>query len=524
MLLGSLIDQFFSFLALRLGPQNVPQTLPKLSDPTSHNALNSVIDTQFSSYVEGLMHKREIVGVSLVIVKPGGDVEYGAWGNRTEDGEKMIPDTLFNIASCSKAFLASTVGILIDDYASGKNTTPLPAGLSGLDWDTKIKDILPGEWMLQDTWATEKANLLDILSHVSGLPRHDASYNPTDTRKDVVSRLQYLRPAFEFREHWFYNNQMYITAAHIISTCSGSYLKYAKEKIFDPLGMTSTTFWAGEAERTGKLTQSWAAHGQRIPYWMPDDVVELNAGPGGIITNTIDLAKWLKMLLKSGVDSVSGSTVVPRTVFDATTTARVVVAGKGSTPHTSIDGYGMGWSRLSYHGHGVVSHDGGFPGFSSFVTFLPHDDIGVTVLINTDSKGREAVDLAYNVFGKMLQLPKPSENIGALKDASSRSLQTQTSSTPMPLESYGGTYGDAGYGSFTLCPPNGTSFYCKEVLADFDPVDSAHRETRGPSPTVPQLFGAWERMWGSHIRLLHYEGNIFNTSLTTLFPKGYGKS
>lgn len=63
------------------------------------------------------------------------------------------------------------MGILIDDYANGRNTTPLPHGVSRFDWDTKIKALLPGQWQLMDPWASEKANLKDILSHMSGLPR-----------------------------------------------------------------------------------------------------------------------------------------------------------------------------------------------------------------------------------------------------------------------------------------------------------------------------------------------------------------
>ena len=75
------------------------------------------------------------------------------------------------IASCSKAFTATALGILIDDYAEGRNSTPLPPGLSELTWSSKLKDILPDEWKLQDEYASDHATLQDILSHVSGLPR-----------------------------------------------------------------------------------------------------------------------------------------------------------------------------------------------------------------------------------------------------------------------------------------------------------------------------------------------------------------
>ena len=79
--------------------------------------------------------------------------------------------TMFGLASCSKAFTATALGILIDDYATGRNNTPLPSGLSKLTWITKIKDVLPDEWKLQDPYASNYANFNDILSHMSGLAR-----------------------------------------------------------------------------------------------------------------------------------------------------------------------------------------------------------------------------------------------------------------------------------------------------------------------------------------------------------------
>ena len=85
----------------------------------------------------------------------------------------MALQTLFDIGSCSKAFLAAAMGILIDDFAQGKNVTSLPPGLGTFTWKTKVQDLFPGndsEWQLSDDWASEKANIIDILSHVSGLP------------------------------------------------------------------------------------------------------------------------------------------------------------------------------------------------------------------------------------------------------------------------------------------------------------------------------------------------------------------
>ena len=79
--------------------------------------------------------------------------------------------TLLVIASCSKAFLAASVGILIDDFARGRNQSALPLGVQTLDWHTKLIDFLRDDWKLMDEWASEKAMLRDVLSHQSGLPR-----------------------------------------------------------------------------------------------------------------------------------------------------------------------------------------------------------------------------------------------------------------------------------------------------------------------------------------------------------------
>ena len=93
--------------------------------------------------------------------------------------------TLFNVADMSKAFLSASLGIVIDDFACGRNTTPLPAGLSTLNWKTKVADILPNDWKLMDPWASEKANLIDILTHVSGVERWGLRFH-------CSAQLQYL--------------------------------------------------------------------------------------------------------------------------------------------------------------------------------------------------------------------------------------------------------------------------------------------------------------------------------------------
>ena len=102
--------------------------------------------------------------------------------------------------------MTAGLGLLMEDFAHGRNRTALPANISRLSWDTKLVDLLPGQWVLMDEWATQGAKLKDIFSHVSGLPRHDYSYSRDDTSESVLMRLRDLRPAYELRERYSYSN------------------------------------------------------------------------------------------------------------------------------------------------------------------------------------------------------------------------------------------------------------------------------------------------------------------------------
>jgi hypothetical protein len=76
----------------------------------------------------------------------------------------------------SKAFTAAALGLVMDDFANGRNVTPLPGDLQDFTWKTKLKDLLPGDWELMDAWASEATSIRDALSHVSGLPRLDQAF------------------------------------------------------------------------------------------------------------------------------------------------------------------------------------------------------------------------------------------------------------------------------------------------------------------------------------------------------------
>ncbi|KZT05037.1 beta-lactamase/transpeptidase-like protein [Laetiporus sulphureus 93-53] len=499
--------------------------------PPSTTVLSKhAITPELSDYIERLLKTARIPGIALgvVHVSEGQEpvIELEAWGHRTEegDGHDMTPDSLFTIASCSKAFLASSVGLLMDDFSQGRNVTPLPPGVSRFDWDTKLKDILPDDWVLADEWASQKANIRDILAHVSGLPRHDFSYGPKDSTQDVVRNLRNLRPAYELRKTWHYNNQMYKTGAYLVSQYANTtYTSFVKSRLFEQMNMTSSTFWPEEAAKAGKFTQTWTKFGRRIPSGFHQDIVELLAGAGGVITSAEDMTKWLITLLNHGVDAATHKIILPRSTFDEMTTAHSIIKGAGATPDMSFEGYGMGWIRWSYQGHEIVSHTGGVPGISTRVAFLPSDGLGLVLLANADEKASANEAIMYRVVEDVLGLrrvdrPLAHDSSSLADEEQSRSIEHERASgirepPSLDLEKYTGTYSNLGYGAFTLCSPESTSHYCTEVLADFAPFRS---------PNEQALYASWPRIWSTHLRSVPKEGETFDFQFTTLFPRGYG--
>ncbi|RPD64202.1 beta-lactamase/transpeptidase-like protein [Lentinus tigrinus ALCF2SS1-7] len=490
-----------------------------------------VASPEFGGFIEEVMKNGSIPGISVGVVRLGEDkkpiVQLGSWGRKTEDGNghDLSPDSLFGLASCSKAFLATSIGILMDDFAQGRNVTPLPAAVARFEYETKVKDLLPEQlgWGLHDisgdTWATEKARIKDILGHVAGLPRHDYAYAPGDTPEAIIHRMRSLRTGYELREQWSYNNQMFMLGAHLVSQyTNGSYVDFVVGRIFKPLGMSSTTFWPSEAQRSGKLTERWTKDGRLIPFWFDDEMTLLKAGPGGIISSAEDMVKWLSVWLNKGVDPVSGETIFPEEVYDAVTTAHWISSGRPK-PNEGIVGYGMGWFVGNHGGINTVYHGGAIPGYSILTGFAPQDNLGISILANADEKATYLEAIIKRILSDTL-----SANVSAPLHTTSTSPErrdtqraTDARSPSLSMHAYTGTYRSPGYNPISLCSSLSPSSDCEDVLADFATLDS-------PSAANHSLYSAFKSIWASHVRLQHFSGDVFNITFTALFPHGFGKN
>ncbi|KAK0458282.1 beta-lactamase/transpeptidase-like protein [Desarmillaria tabescens] len=261
-------------------------------------------------------------GLGVAVVKGddegGWQVETKGYGYATLNGSKVSEDTLFCIGSNSKLFNVLATGLLISNNSLAPRVS----------WDSKIADIVP-EWELKDPVASTRSTIVDLMSHRTGLPRDDLMYAWADDIHSLLARFKFLRPSTEFRDKWQYNNNMYTLLSYLPTVVLPSrtpYTQYVKEHIFDPLGLSSTTFFGNIALESGNLaegisrdkvnrTEDLFGQGtlRSMPYWIPVDGNDgsLLSGAGGVIMNARDAATWLQTLLLNGRNPLTNESIIP---------------------------------------------------------------------------------------------------------------------------------------------------------------------------------------------------------------------
>jgi CubicO group peptidase (beta-lactamase class C family) len=403
----------------------------------------------FPGFVESMLKDWDVPGTAIVVVKDGKIVFAEGFGYRNVEKKlKVTPDTLFAIGSCTKAFTAAALGILVDE---GK-----------LEWEKPVRDYLP-TFKLQDNFASEQMTAMDLVTHRSGLPRHDPIwYGSTASREELFNRLQYLEPSKGFRAAYQYNNLMFMTAGYMAGKIAGtSWEELVRTKLFAPLGMNNSNFSVEDSQKTDDFSLPYSKRNEKItsvPFRKIDVI-----GPAGSINSSVnDMAKWLLLNLNNG--KIGDKTIISEANLTLMHTPQMVMGGSLNVDEEFLyTAYGMGWMIDSYRGHPVVFHGGGIDGFISFVTFLPRDNAGIVVLTNSDSGGsRLSSIIAYNLYDRILKLPQVpwskrfkerDEKAEKLGEKSKKNEDTDRkigTTTSHPLEDYTGKFENPGYGVITI--------------------------------------------------------------------------
>ena len=337
----------------------------------SFEAYPQQVSTEFDyealdSKIEKAVQKFNLTGLSISIVQNGEVAFSKAYGYK--DFQNNIPletASLFNIASCSKAFTSACMALLVNE---GK-----------IKWNDRIIDYLP-DFKLADECITNKLTLEDLLCHRSGLGTFYGDllwYNTSYKPDEIIHRMRYLPVTNSFRNEYGYQNDMYIVAGQIIEKVTGkTWGEFLRERILQPLQMSET-----------RVASKYLTDSQNIAYphlkKAKQDLYIIDEQPAlSMYSSTEELTKWIKMLLNNG--EYQGIQILPKQAVNDIFSARTLlnVSPFHVSAGTKFRAYALGWSTFDFAGRKIVEHDGGMPGYISKVTLIPEENFGFTILTN----------------------------------------------------------------------------------------------------------------------------------------------
>ncbi|MBI5493426.1 MAG: serine hydrolase [Deltaproteobacteria bacterium] len=399
------------------------------------------------AFTETALAAWDVPGAAVAVVRGGQVVLVRGWGVR--DVERKLPvtgKTLFAIGSSTKAFTAMVLGTLVEE--------------GRLEWDRPVAQYLKG-FQMRDAYAAQNLTPRDMLTHVSGLPRHDLSwYNNTAlTREDVVRRLAFLEPNRGMLREFQYNNLMFMAAGHLVEKLTGkSWEQATRERVLVPLRMGRSNFTVKDSQKDPDHAEPYEERDDKVVRIPFRDIT--TAGPAGSINSCAeDMARWLLLHLSGG--TVDGRKVVSPATLRELHTPRVVIPQPPEDSSVPLTAYAPGWFVDVYRGHRRIQHGGNIDGFSALVAVLPDDGTGVVVLTNRSGNGLPGV-LVKTITDRLLALPERDWNLeGLQKRARYKALEQESKARraeqrrpgtrpSRPLADYAGSYRDDGYGPLEI--------------------------------------------------------------------------
>jgi CubicO group peptidase (beta-lactamase class C family) len=406
----------------------------------------------YREFVAEQMGIWKVPGMAVAVVKNGELAFAEGFGLRNVEAKLPVtPDTIFAIGSASKAFTTMSMGVLVDD--------------GRLAWDNPVRDYLP-TFRMWDPFATERMTPRDLVTHRSGLPRHDLMwYNNPLSRQELFDCLRFLEPNKDFRTFFQYQNLMYMTAGHLVGQLAGSrWEQVVEERIFRPLEMQCSNLSVEESQRTADFSLPYEekkGEVRQIPFRNIDAI-----GPAGSInSNLVDMANWVLLHVSKG--QFQGRQVISPGNLSQMHTPQMVIQGMPGLDifdkYKEIGSmtYGLGWFINPYRGHTLIHHGGNIDGFSSLISFVPDEGVGAVVLTNLNSTMLPYV-VTFDLYDRLLGLglvdwgPRLKAEVDAMlaavEKAKEKSEAERRPDAPPshPLADYAGNYLHPGYGPLTV--------------------------------------------------------------------------
>ncbi len=340
-------------------------------------------------YVESHLRQLHIPSASVAVVRDSQIIKAKGYGlANVELNVPATKDTVYEIGSMTKQFTATAIMMLAEE---GKVSLDDPV--------TKYFPAAPETW--------QHITVRHLLNHTSGIQNHVAvpeflnlfqtniEFQPSLTRAELIKLFFKLPLESQPGETWAYDNTGYYLLGIVVEQASGkSYWQFLDERIFKPLGMTDTRstdprpIIPNRASGYEWQNNSFENRSVLTPF------VAFSAG--ALLSTAADLAKW-------------DAALYTETLLEKSSLEQMWVPAKINNGATAPFSYGFGWFIDRYHGHRIVQHSGGTPGFSSAIYRILDDRL--TVIILTNHADRIVDQMAIDIAGMyMPALRRPTES------------------------------------------------------------------------------------------------------------------
>lgn len=421
---------------------------PAANAQTNKATLDNIVDATIARY--------HLPGIAVGVIE-NGQVVYTRTAGETVagSGQPITPQTLFEIASNSKAMTTALLGRLVDQ---GK-----------LRWDDPVTKYLP-QFRMHDPWVTANMRVADLLTHSSGLPEGggDLMLWPEPnafTRADIIHGLRYIKPGYSFRSQYQYDNLLYVVAGEVAAAAGGApYETLMRREVFEPLGLDRCQVGAWNRDAVGDVATPHRREGNRnvaIPENAAIPAIT-SAAAGGIRCDLTDMLSWARNWLAPTPAQLGWLSSPQRDVLQAPHMLIPVSAQRRAWDNSHVMAYGYGWRMADVDGQWLVWHTGTLNGMYSMLALLPDRRSGFVFMINGEA------DDARTVLGEMLTkhftAPDQPRDVTWYADALAQQhpagstapdTSAQRPATVAELATWTGHYRDPWFGEIALCPRDG---------------------------------------------------------------------
>lgn len=350
-----------------------PRIVPPLVDAAGIAPDAAPVAADFNLWIDHLEAAGQVSGLAAAVIKDDQvllerTIGYADWTSR----EKVGANTVFRLASLSKAFATTLAGMLVE---SGQ-----------LQWDTRIASVIP-TFALADVDASRKLTVKDVLSHRVGLPHNtfDNLLEQDEPYPVLVSRLDEVPMACPVGDCYAYQNVAFSLIGDVSFALTGNFFHHEVEKrIFHPLGMHDATYGRDALEHSTHWARPHRRVGRHWKAFLPNETYYRMPPAAGANASLRDMEQWLIAQMGGRADVLT-----PELLREQHAPLVETPHDLRSTPWRRgrlLDAqYALGWRVYEYAGETLVFHAGAVQGYRAMIGFLPERRFGVVMLWNCES-------------------------------------------------------------------------------------------------------------------------------------------